>query len=183
MVSRSIKKLFFNWFCQHLPFLNIFFNSFCLYFLFSKYSHFLNIIFKRICPVEKCRVTPHCLYRDSLSLKRLCAAYLLLLQIYKEMFCKRNPLKPLNKILEKYQRKTLHGGCLTGFWIHWGSGYTTVLSMQRLIRVLNMFKYGWIIPWYAWLWYAEICLNSFCFTFTHCRLLYKKTTIDCFLEE
>ena len=38
-------------------------------------------------------------------LKRPCTAYLLLLQIYKEVFCKRSPLNLLNKILEKYLRK------------------------------------------------------------------------------
>ena len=46
-VSGSIKKLFSINF-QQLFFLNIFFNKFC--------------------PVEKCVVTPHCLYRDSLTL-------------------------------------------------------------------------------------------------------------------
>ena len=39
-----------------------FFNS------FSQYFSFLNINFNRFCPLEKRRVTPHCLYRDSLTL-------------------------------------------------------------------------------------------------------------------
>ena len=38
-----------NWLCQYLSFLNIFFNRFSL--------------------MEKCGITPHCLYRDSLTLK------------------------------------------------------------------------------------------------------------------
>ena len=36
-----------------------------------------------------------------ITLKRPCATYLLLLQIYKYVFCKRSPLKMLTKILEK----------------------------------------------------------------------------------
>ena len=39
-------------------------------------------------------------------LKRRCTTYLLLLQIYKEVFSKRSPLNLLNKILAKYLRKT-----------------------------------------------------------------------------
>ena len=35
-------------------------------------------------------------------LKRPCTTFLLLLQIYEEVFCKRSLLKLLNKILEKY---------------------------------------------------------------------------------
>ena len=35
-----------------------------------------------------------------------------------------------------------------------GSGYTTVLNMPGLHRVLNMPEYAWIIPGYAWL-----CVN------------------------
>ena len=49
MVSRSIKKAFLNWLCQDLSFVDIFFNRFF--------------------PVWKCGVTPHCLYRDSLTLR------------------------------------------------------------------------------------------------------------------
>ena len=49
VVSRLIKKFFFNWLCQYLSFLNIFFNRFC--------------------PVEKGGVTPNCLYHDSLTLR------------------------------------------------------------------------------------------------------------------
>ena len=33
-----------------------------------KYLSFLNVFFNRFYPVEKCGVTPHCLYRDSLTL-------------------------------------------------------------------------------------------------------------------
>ena len=39
-------------------------------------------------------------------LKRPCTTCLLL-QLLKEVFCKRSPVKRLNKILEKYLRKTL----------------------------------------------------------------------------
>ena len=67
-VSGSVKKLFsfdcvivirngkkrsfgflYLWLCQYLSFLDIFFNRFC--------------------PAKKCEVTPHYLYRDSLTLK------------------------------------------------------------------------------------------------------------------
>ena len=34
----------------------------------KKLLSFLNIFFNRYCPVVKCWVTPHCLYRDSLTL-------------------------------------------------------------------------------------------------------------------
>ena len=43
-----VKKAFLNWLCQYLSFLNIF--------------------FQYILPVEMLWVTPHCLYRDSLTL-------------------------------------------------------------------------------------------------------------------
>ena len=36
------------------------------------------------------------------------------------------------------------------FWICQGSGYTTVLNMPGLHRVLNMPEYTWIIPGNAW---------------------------------
>ena len=39
-------------------------NSFC------QYLFFLDILFKRFNLVAKCVVTPHCLYRDSLTLKK-----------------------------------------------------------------------------------------------------------------
>ena len=39
------------------------FNRFCQYF------SFLNIFLNMFCPSEKCGVTPHCLYNDSLTLK------------------------------------------------------------------------------------------------------------------
>ena len=39
-------------------------------------------------------------------LKGLWTTYLLLLEIYKEVVCKRSPLKPLSKILEKQLRKS-----------------------------------------------------------------------------
>ena len=42
------QKAFLNWFYQYLSSLNIFLNRFC--------------------PVEKCGVTPDCLYRDSITL-------------------------------------------------------------------------------------------------------------------
>ena len=34
-----------------------------------QYLSFLNIVFNRFCPLEKCGVTPHSLYRHSLTLK------------------------------------------------------------------------------------------------------------------
>ena len=47
--QRIYKKAFLNWLCQYLSFLDIFFNRFYL--------------------VERCGVTPHLLYRDSLTLR------------------------------------------------------------------------------------------------------------------
>ena len=32
-------------------------------------NNFSQYFFNRLCPVEKCGVTPHCLYRDSLTLE------------------------------------------------------------------------------------------------------------------
>ena len=36
--------------------------------ILSKYAYFSIFFFNIFCPVEKCRVTPHCLYLDSLTL-------------------------------------------------------------------------------------------------------------------
>ena len=63
------------------------------------------------------------------------------------------------------------------FWICRGSGYTMVLNMPELHRVLNMPEYVWI-PAYAWI--CLNCTNGFCFTFTYCNSL-SKGTIDSFL--
>ena len=56
--SCLVEKVFLNWLCQYLSFLNIFFNRFC--------------------PVEKCGVTPHCLCRDSLTLTYSSKQFLML---------------------------------------------------------------------------------------------------------
>ena len=61
----SVGKVFQNWLCQYLFFLNIFFNSF----------H----------PVEKCGVTLHCLYRDLLTLKNNICNYMKLWRINKDI--------------------------------------------------------------------------------------------------
>ena len=45
-------------------------------------------------------------WQSTCIIKRSCTIYLLSLQILKEVFCERSPLKPLNKILEKYLRKS-----------------------------------------------------------------------------
>ena len=47
-----------------LTFSQYFFQQLLLIFIFSQY------FFKRICPGGKCGVTPHCLCRDSLTLKQ-----------------------------------------------------------------------------------------------------------------
>ena len=51
--QRIYQKAFLNWFSI---------NSFC------QYLSFLNIFFNRFSPVETCRITQHCLCRDSLTL-------------------------------------------------------------------------------------------------------------------
>ena len=65
------------------------------------------------------------------------------------------------------------------FWIYQGSGYTTVLNMPGLHRVLNIPEYACIIPGYAWL-----CLDvsksvwlsvRFCFLF-QTEYFYKKNS-------
>ena len=70
----SIEKLFSNDLCQYLSFLNIF--------------------FKRICPVDKCGVTLQCLYRDSLTLRfsenKIC---------WYHRFCTKNQWNPRKKII------------------------------------------------------------------------------------
>ena len=56
VVSESIKKLFLIDCVNIYLFSIFFFSNFC------QYLHFLNIFFKRLFPVEKCGVTPRCLY-------------------------------------------------------------------------------------------------------------------------
>ena len=64
---------------------------------------------------------------------------------------------------------------MLGYWIYHGSKYA---------RVTQGFEYAWIIPVACICLImpqcAKICLNGFCFTFTHCNSL-SKGTIDCFL--
>ena len=65
------QKAFFYCFCQYLSFRNTFFDGFYEYLSFLNiffhrfYHHlsFLNKFFNRFCPLEKCEVTPNCLYR------------------------------------------------------------------------------------------------------------------------
>ena len=54
--ANLLYKVYLNWLCQYLSFLNIFFNRFCA--------------------VENCGVTPHYLYRDSFALN--CSVYVAL---------------------------------------------------------------------------------------------------------
>ena len=58
---------------------------------------------------------------------------------------------------------------IRGFWIYqacqcWGSGYTTVLNIPRLHRVLNMPQYVLIIPGYVWLCLTS-AIQSACFRY------------------
>ena len=72
--SGSIKK-FFSTDCINIYLFSIFFSIdfarwknllsiACVNFILSRY-----FFFNRFCPVEKCGVTPHCLYRGSVTLK------------------------------------------------------------------------------------------------------------------
>ena len=60
----DISKSFSEMILSIFTFSQYFINSFC------QCLSFRNIFFNRFCPVEKCGVTPHCLYRDSLTLTR-----------------------------------------------------------------------------------------------------------------
>ena len=68
------------------------------------------------------------------------------------------------------------------FWMCQGSRYTAFLNLPRVTQYLNMpesLNNSWIcliMPESTW-----ICLNGFCFTFTHCNSL-SKWTIDFFLQ-
>ena len=60
--QRIHRKASLVWLCQYLSFFNAFSNS------FSQHLSCLSILFNIFCMVEKRGVTPHCLYRDSLTL-------------------------------------------------------------------------------------------------------------------
>ena len=71
--QRIYQNASLNRLCQYLPSLNIFFNSSC------HYLSFLKFFSNRFCRVEKSGVTPHCLYRDSLTLSHASKANLKLI--------------------------------------------------------------------------------------------------------
>ena len=58
-------KINYSWYIA-LFVVNVFIKK--LFKIECKYLSFLNIFFSRFCLVEKRGVTPHCLYRDSLTL-------------------------------------------------------------------------------------------------------------------
>ena len=73
---------------------------------------------------------------------------------------------------------------LPAFWIYRGSEYSRVLKMLLVLNVSGFWIYHGSMPGLRrvpnMLEYAKICLNGFCFTFTHFNPL-SKGSIDCFL--
>ena len=82
---------------------------------------------------------------------------------------------------------------MLAFWIYGGCEYGRVLNIPGLwkcyvskyARVTQGFEYAWICLNNSWICLIMskcpyICLNGFCFTFTHCNSLSKRT-IDRFL--
>ena len=72
-----------------------------------KYLSLLNFFFNRVCPVVKCRVTQHCLYRDSLTLTEWTPSCLIAVRGYIAFFQIFHPQNHFIMVLPFYQNVEL----------------------------------------------------------------------------